>query len=142
MTDLFENPMGLDGFEFVEFASPEPGVLEPLFETLGFSEVAKHRSKEVTLWRQGDINFIINSEPGSYVAYFAEEHGPCACGMAFRVADSHKAYNMALEKGAQPIDIPAGPMESTATKTAKASTTSISSLTKAWTAIPRVVVSN
>jgi len=111
MTDLFENPMGLDGFEFVEFASPEPGVLEPLFETLGFTEVAKHRSKEVTLWRQGDINFIINSEPGSYVAYFAEEHGPCACGMAFRVADSHKAYNLALEKGAQPIDIPAGPME-------------------------------
>ena len=111
MTDLYENPMGLNGFEFVEFASPEPGVLEPLFETLGFTEVAKHRSKEVTLWRQGDINFIINSEPGSYVAYFAEEHGPCACGMAFRVADSHKAYNMALEKGAQPIDIPAGPME-------------------------------
>ena len=111
MTDLYENPMGLNGFEFVEFASPEPGVLEPLFETLGFIEVAKHRSKEVTLWRQGDINFIINSEPGSYVAYFAEEHGPCACGMAFRVADSHKAYNMALEKGAQPIDIPAGPME-------------------------------
>ena len=86
-------------------------MLEPLFETLGFIEVAKHRSKEVTLWRQGDINFIINSEPGSYVAYFAEEHGPCACGMAFRVADSHKAYNLALEKGAQPIDIPAGPME-------------------------------
>ena len=63
MTDLYENPMGLNGFEFVEFASPEPGVLEPLFETLGFIEVAKHRSKEVTLWRQGDINFIINSEP-------------------------------------------------------------------------------
>jgi 4-hydroxyphenylpyruvate dioxygenase len=111
MTDLFENPMGLDGFEFVEFASPEPGVLEPLFEMMGFTQVAKHRSKDVTLWRQGGINFIINDEPGNYVSYFAEEHGPCACGMAFRVADSHKAYAMALEKGAQPIDIPAGPME-------------------------------
>jgi 4-hydroxyphenylpyruvate dioxygenase len=111
MTDLYENPMGLDGFEFVEFASPEPGILEPLFELMGFTEVAKHRSKEVTLWRQGGINFIINSEPGSYVSYFAEEHGPCACGMAFRVTDSHKAYKLALENGAQPIDIPAGPME-------------------------------
>jgi 4-hydroxyphenylpyruvate dioxygenase len=111
MTDLYENPMGLDGFEFVEFASPEPGVLEPLFEMMGFIEVARHRSKKVTLWRQGGINFIINSEPGSYVAYFAEEHGPCACGMAFRVADSQKAYKLALANGAQPIDIPAGPME-------------------------------
>jgi len=111
MADLYENPMGLNGFEFVEFASPEAGVLEPLFEMLGFTEVAKHRSKEVTLWRQGDINFIINNESGNYVSYFAEEHGPCACGMAFRVADSHKAYNLALENGAQPIDIPAGPME-------------------------------
>jgi len=111
MTDVFDNPMGLNGFEFVEFASPEPGVLEPVFEMLGFTEVASHRSKKVTLWRQGEINFIINSEPGSYVAYFAEEHGPCACGMAFRVEDSHHAYNLALERGAQPIDIPAGPME-------------------------------
>jgi len=111
MTDLFENPMGLDGFEFVEFASPEPGILEPVFEVLGFSAVAKHRSKNVTLYRQGNINFIINAEPGSYASYFAEEHGPCACGMAFRVADSHKAYELALSRGAQPIEIPTGPME-------------------------------
>jgi 4-hydroxyphenylpyruvate dioxygenase len=111
MADLFENPMGLNGFEFVEFASPRPGVLEPLFDILGFTEVAKHRSKQVTLFRQGDINFIVNSEPGSHAAYFAEEHGPSACGMAFRVADSHKAYALALERGAQPIEIPTGPME-------------------------------
>ncbi len=111
MADLFENPMGLNGFEFVEFASPTPGLLEPLFELMGFTAVAKHRSKNVTLYRQGDINFILNEEPDSYVAYFAEEHGPCACGMAFRVADSHHAYAYALEHGAQPIDIPAGPME-------------------------------
>jgi 4-hydroxyphenylpyruvate dioxygenase len=111
MTELFDNPMGLNGFEFVEFASPEPGVLEPVFELLGFTAVAKHRSKNVTLYRQGNINFIINSESGSYAAYFAEEHGPSACGMAFRVADSHQAYELALERGAQPIEIPTGPME-------------------------------
>jgi 4-hydroxyphenylpyruvate dioxygenase len=111
MTDLYENPMGLNGFEFVEFAAPEPGLLEPVFEVLGFTEVAKHRSKNVTLWRQGGINFILNAEPKSYAAYFAEEHGPSACGMAFRVADSHKAYKLALEKGAQPVEIPTGPME-------------------------------
>jgi 4-hydroxyphenylpyruvate dioxygenase len=111
MTNEFENPMGLNGFEFVEFASPQPGVLEPVFDMLGFAEVAKHRSKQVTLWRQGNINFILNQEPRSYAAYFAEEHGPCACGMAFRVADAHKAYKLALERGAQPVEIPTGPME-------------------------------
>ena len=111
MADLFDNPMGLDGFEFVEFASPRPGVLEPLFELMGFTHVARHRSKDVDLYRQGDINFIINNEKKNYTAYFTEEHGPCACGMAFRVKDAHHAYNRALELGAQPIDIPVGPME-------------------------------
>jgi 4-hydroxyphenylpyruvate dioxygenase len=111
MADLFENPMGLMGFEFVEFASPTPGVLEPVFEALGFARVAVHRSKDVTLYRQGDINFIINNEPKSYAAYFAAEHGPSACGMAFRVRDSHKAYARALELGAQAMEIPTGPME-------------------------------
>jgi 4-hydroxyphenylpyruvate dioxygenase len=103
--------MGLDGFEFVEFASPEPGVLEPVFHLLGFAAVARHRSKDVTLYRQGDINFILNEEPDSQAAYFAQEHGPSACGMAFRVKDSHLAYAKALELGAQPVDIPTGPME-------------------------------
>ena len=111
MTDLFENPMGLEGFEFVEFASPKPNTLEPLFETLGFTQVAQHRSKNVSLFRQGRINFIINNEPGSLAHYFAEEHGPSACGMAFRVRDAHHSYHLALELGAQPIDIPTGPME-------------------------------
>jgi 4-hydroxyphenylpyruvate dioxygenase len=111
MTDLFDNPMGLCGFEFVEFASPTPGVLEPLFERMGFQCVARHRSKDVVLYRQGDINFIVNREPKSLAGYFAAEHGPCACAMAFRVRDSHHAYNRALKLGAQPIDIPTGPME-------------------------------
>ena len=111
MTDLFENPMGLMGFEFVEFASPTPGTLEPVFELLGFKEVARHRSKDVSLYRQGDINFIVNREPRSLAGYFAAEHGPSACGLAFRVKDAHQAYDRALELGAQPIEIPTGPME-------------------------------
>ena len=111
MADLFENPMGLMGFEFVEFASPAPNVLEPVFELLGFTKVAVHRSKDVTLYRQGGINFIINNQPKSVASYFAAEHGPSACGMAFRVKDSHKAYALALERGAQGLELPTGPME-------------------------------
>lgn len=111
MPDIFDNPMGLNGFEFVEFAAAERGILEPIFEMLGFTQVAKHRSKDVDLWRQGDINFITNYEKNSPASYFAEEHGPCACGMAFRVANSAEAYDRAIKLGAQPIDVPTGPME-------------------------------
>ena len=111
MPDLFDNPMGLMGFEFVEFASPTPDVLEPLFEKMGFALVARHRSKDVLLFRQGDINFIVNREPKSLAGYFAAEHGPSACALAFRVRDAHKAYARALELGAQPIEVPTGPME-------------------------------
>jgi 4-hydroxyphenylpyruvate dioxygenase len=111
MAEPFDNPMGLMGFEFVEFASPTPNVLEPLFEQMGFTLVARHRSKDVVLYRQGGANFIVNREPKSPAAYFAAEHGPCACGLAFRVKDSHLAYNRALELGAQPMDMPTGPME-------------------------------
>lgn len=111
MSTTFDNPMGLMGFEFVEFASPTPNVLEPLFEKMGFSLVAKHRSKDVLLYRQGHINFIVNREPKSLAHYFAAEHGASACGLAFRVKDSHKAYQRTLDLGAQPIEIPTGPME-------------------------------
>ncbi len=111
MPDLFDNPMGLDGFEFVEFAATERGIIEPVFEMLGFTHVASHRSKAVDLWRQGDINFIINYQEGSPAWHHAREHGPSACGMAFRVRNAHQAYRRALELGAQPIDIPVGPME-------------------------------
>ena len=111
MAESHDNPMGLDGFEFVEFASPHPQQLERVFQRLGFTAVAKHRSKDVRLFRQGGINFILNNEPKSHAAYFAQEHGPAASAMAFRVKDAHHAYNRALELGAQPIDIPTGPME-------------------------------
>lgn len=111
MIDTINNPMGLDGFEFVEFSAPERGILEPVFVMLGFTHVANHRSKNVSLFRQGEINFIINYERDCYAGYFCDEHGPSACGMAFRVKDSQHAYARALELGAQPMDIPTGPME-------------------------------
>nr|WP_217908007.1 4-hydroxyphenylpyruvate dioxygenase [Parasphingorhabdus flavimaris] len=108
---MFENPVGLDGFEFVEFCAPERGVLEPVFAVMGFTEIAQHRSKDVHLWRQGGINLIINYEPKSAAWYFAREHGPSACGMAFRVKDARKAYAYLLEKGAEPVNVETGPME-------------------------------
>lgn len=111
MTEFFDNPMELRGFEFVEFASPVANVLEPLFEKLGFTLVAKHRSKDVALYRQGDINFILNRDQPSHAGYFATEHGPCVCALGFRVKDSRLALNRALSLGAQSIDIPVGPME-------------------------------
>src|SRR5262252_6152455 len=79
MTDLWDNPMGTDGFEFVEYAAPDPKTLGRLFETMGFTAVARHRQKDVTLFRQGDINFIINGEAGSFGQSFARIHGPCVC---------------------------------------------------------------
>jgi 4-hydroxyphenylpyruvate dioxygenase len=111
MSEIFENPIGLDGFEFVEFAAPDSTLLDAVFKSLGFQPVADHRSKDVTLYRQGAINFIVNREPESLGHYFAEEHGPSACAMGFRVHDAHKAYDILLELGAQPIEVPTGPME-------------------------------
>ena len=111
MTDLFENPAGLDGFEFVEFCAPEKGELEPVFKAMGFAHVASHRSKDVHLWRQGNINLIANYEPRSAAWYFAREHGASACGMGFRVKDAVKAYDHLIEKGAEPVANEPGPME-------------------------------
>ncbi len=111
MADLFENPIGLDGFEFLEFTAPKKGILEPIFEAMGFTLVARHKSKDVELWRQGDINLLSNYEKKCHAAYYAEEHGPSACGMAFRVKDSQQAYKEVLARGAQPMDTHTGPME-------------------------------
>lgn len=111
MADLFENPMGLMGFEFIEFASPTPNTIEPVLKSMGFSHVANHRSKDVALYRQGGINAVVNREHHSPAAYFAAEHGPSVCSMAFRVRNAQQAYKRALELGAQPVDVPTGPME-------------------------------
>ncbi len=111
MADLFENPLGLDGFEFIEFSAPEKGLLEPVFERMGFARIARHRSKDVDLWRQGEINLIANYEPKSPAAYFSAEHGPSACGMAFRVKNARVAYDQAIARGAEPVETRTGPME-------------------------------
>lgn len=111
MADLFENPMGLDGFEFIEFSAPEKGHLEPVFEAMGFTRIAEHRSKDVHLWRQGGINFITNYEKQSPAGHFCREHGPSACGMAFRVKDAKQAYERALELGAEAAETHVAPME-------------------------------
>jgi 4-hydroxyphenylpyruvate dioxygenase len=106
-----DNPMGTDGFEFVEYTAPDPELLRTLFERMGFPITARHRSKNVTLHSQGDINFIINAEAGSFAQRFAQQHGPSACAMAFRVRDAARAFNRALKLGATPVQTPIGPME-------------------------------
>ena len=107
----WDNPMGTDGFEFVEYAAPDPVALGALFERLGFTAIARHRHKHVTLYRQGDVNFIINAEPDSFAQRFARLHGPSVCAMAFRVKDAAAAYRRALELGAWGFDNRTGPME-------------------------------
>jgi len=111
MPDIAENPMGLDGFEFIEFSAPEHGLLEPVFGAMGFTKIARHRAKDVELWRQGGINLITNYEPLSPAGHFCREHGPSACGMGFRVKDAKKAYGRALELGAEAMNTHVGPME-------------------------------
>ncbi|MBK1658460.1 4-hydroxyphenylpyruvate dioxygenase [Paracraurococcus ruber] len=105
------NPMGTDGFEFVEFTGPDLPALEALFARLGFARVAVHRSKQVALWRQGDVNFILNAEPESFAQAFQRVHGPSACAMAFRVADAAAAWRRAVALGAKPVEGKVGPME-------------------------------
>src|SRR6201997_5240043 len=98
-----ENPMGTAGFEFVEYTAPAPQLLGALFEQMGFAAVARHRSKDVILYRQGRINFIVNREPDSFAQSFARVHGPSACAFAMRVKDAAKAYERALKLGAKPF---------------------------------------
>jgi 4-hydroxyphenylpyruvate dioxygenase len=107
----WENPMGTAGFEFIEYAAPDPKALGALFEKMGFTAIAKHRHKDVTLYRQGDINFIINAEKDSFAQRFARKHGPSICAIAFRVQDAAYAYKRALELGAWGFDNQTGPME-------------------------------
>ncbi|MGH6932995.1 MAG: 4-hydroxyphenylpyruvate dioxygenase [Dongiaceae bacterium] len=105
------NPMGTDGFEFVEYTAADVDQLAALFEQLGFSAVARHRSKKVTLYRQGDVNFVLNAEPDSFAQAFARVHGPSVCAIAFRVKDAGAALRRAISLGAKPVSSPVGPME-------------------------------
>jgi 4-hydroxyphenylpyruvate dioxygenase len=105
------NPMGTDGFEFIEYTAPDTRALAALFESMGFAPVARHRSKDVTLYRQGDINFVLNHEPHSFARSFARVHGPSVCAFAIRVKDAAQAYKRAIELGAKPHQSAVGPME-------------------------------
>jgi len=107
----WDNPMGTAGFEFIEYAAPDPAALGQLFERMGFAAIARHRHKDVTLYRQGEINFIINAEPDSFAQRFARLHGPSICAIAFRVKDAALAYRRAIELGAWGFDSRSGPME-------------------------------
>ncbi|HUJ02806.1 MAG TPA: 4-hydroxyphenylpyruvate dioxygenase [Rhizomicrobium sp.] len=111
MAALWDNPVGTDGFEFVEYTAPDVAALHALFERMGFRAVARHRSKAVTLYRQGGVNFIVNAEPDSHGSRFAKAHGPSACAMAFRVKDAAAAYRKLIGLGAVPFTNQVGPME-------------------------------
>ena len=103
--------MGTDGFEFIEYAAPDPVAMGKVFERMGFTAVAKHRHKNVLLYRQGTINFIVNAEPDSFAQRFAREHGPSVCAIAFRVQDAKLAYERATTLGAWGFADKAGPGE-------------------------------
>ena len=107
----WDNPMGTDGFEFIEYAAPDPAAMGAVFERMGFKPIAKHRHKDVTLYRQGGINFIINAEPDSFAQRFARQHGPSVCAIAFRVQDAKAAYERAIRLGAWGYANTAGPGE-------------------------------
>jgi 4-hydroxyphenylpyruvate dioxygenase len=109
-----ENPAGTDGFEFVEFAHPDPVQLADLFTRMGYVEVARHKTKAISLYRQGRINYVLNREPGSHAADFVKAHGPCAPSMAWRVVDADHALRRAVSLGAaeytgpgKTLDVPA-----------------------------------
>ncbi|MCA1652603.1 MAG: 4-hydroxyphenylpyruvate dioxygenase [Sphingomonadales bacterium] len=108
---MADNPLGLDGFAFVEFTGPDPEALAALFLAMGFTHLSNHRSKNVRRYAQGDINFLLNMEPSGQVGDFRAAHGPSANAMAFRVADSGKALALAVERGAKPVEGQAGPGE-------------------------------
>jgi 4-hydroxyphenylpyruvate dioxygenase len=103
-----DNPMGTDGFAFVEFAHPRPEHLHALFRLLGFVPVARHRTRTITVYRQGDVDYLVNEDPASQAVAFAAEHGPCAPSMGFRVVNAGQAYQRALELGAEPARAEAG----------------------------------
>lgn len=105
------NPLGTDGFEFIEYTAQDPKALGALFLRMGFELVARHRSKEVDLYRQGSINFIVNREPRSFARSFAKKHGPSIAAFSIRVEDAAAAFDRAVSLGATPFHGRVGPME-------------------------------
>lgn len=94
------NPLGMAGLEFVEFAAPAPEAVAKRFEQLGFKAIARHVSKDVTLFRQGQMNFLINAERDSFAGRYAEEYGMGVCAIGIRVDNARRAFERALKLGA------------------------------------------
>ena len=99
-----QNPIGLDGLDFIEFSGPNITFLQDFCKRLGFSKIAKHKTTQLELWRQGDINFVLNSEPNSFAQEFQKQHGPAACAMGVRVQDAEKAFATAVKRGAKAFE--------------------------------------
>ena len=102
----FDNPLGINGFEFVEFAAPDAASregLHALFRRMGFTATMRHRSRPITLFRQGDVIFLVNESTDSFASAFAAKHGPSACGFAIRVRDGADAFAAVTARGAEPI---------------------------------------
>ncbi|KAI3608860.1 4-hydroxyphenylpyruvate dioxygenase [Cupriavidus necator H850] len=108
----WDNPLGIQGYEFIEFASPDPAALGRTLERFGFAAIARHRHKAVKLYRQGEMNFIVDAEPDSFATRYASEYGLSICAIGIRVNDAAAAFTRALEAGAWPFEGgTVGPME-------------------------------
>lgn len=102
------NPVGLDGVEFVEYSGPDAAHFEKLFTAYGFKKVGQAAGKNIKLYRQGDINYVINCEPGTFAAGFAKQHGPSISSTGFRVQDAEAAFKTALSRGGKPYEAAPG----------------------------------
>ncbi|MAV90638.1 MAG: 4-hydroxyphenylpyruvate dioxygenase [Bdellovibrionaceae bacterium] len=98
---MSQNPLGLNGIEFVEFSTNEPEKLHQLFLDFGFSKVAKHKEKNIDLYGQNNIHFLLNYEKDSFADQFQESHGPSISSMGWRFKNPEQAYKLALQRGAQ-----------------------------------------
>jgi 4-hydroxyphenylpyruvate dioxygenase len=105
------NPLGIDGLEFIEFATSKPQALGSVLETMGFRPIARHRSREVELYRQGTMNIVVNSQPADIPRTVQPVERPIISSFAIRVRDADAAFNRALELGAWAIPVRARAME-------------------------------
>ena len=105
------NPLGMDGIEFIEYATSQPQALGALLQQMGFAAVARHRSREVMLYRQGSMNLIVNSHPDALPGLASPDSTPAIAAMAFRVRDAGVAYRHCLERGAWEMPTRASAME-------------------------------
>ncbi|MDB5491229.1 MAG: hppD [Micavibrio sp.] len=110
MADLFENPLGTDGFAFVEYTG-EPEKLDKLFHDFGFTPIAKHKTRDVILYRQGGVNFLLNHDTAGQPGEFQKIHTSGASALGFRVKNAKQAYAAALKRGAEAAENHGGSMD-------------------------------